>query len=71
MLAELGMILDVVLTIPVGVAEDGAIGPDGVAQRIENGLRAAHDLADAAQGRMNEHRIAWIDAERLEISRQT
>lgn len=50
LLAERGRIEDFVFALPVGVAEDGARGAHGVAQRPVDPVGTADDFADGAQG---------------------
>ena len=61
---------DVVLPVPVAVADDRAIWPDGIAEGVENALRATHDLAHLAQCRVHEHRVARLESDRAKISRE-
>ena len=59
---------DIVLALPVGVAEDGAVRPDDVAKGGEQAVGAADDRTDLAQRGVDQNRIARHEAERSEIS---
>lgn len=69
--AEVGVRLDLVLALSVGVAEDRALRTEHVAQRRDDRIRSAQDPANLPQRGVDQHLVAGFEADRQEIGGKT
>lgn len=56
--------------LPVAIAQDRALGTDCVQERADQGIRATDNRPHRAQGGVDQHRVAALQAQRRQLRRQ-